>query len=333
MIPIAATANAARRASSLIFSEGVGKWKMIHPAHKGNHSKPGEALKLNQDLNNLRVLFDNPCLAASKQSHEVSSLLGAVMNLLVATAKAACRSSSSFFSQGFESDGFLLKSIKSSATKRWRQGCWVAFAICAFSTGCKQSTQAPALPPPPVTVAKPIQKEIVEWDEFTGRTEAVESVKIRPRVSGYIDQIKFKEGQLVKPGDVLFVIDQRPYQAVLDHEKADLQKADADRQLKVANFARAQELFQNKVTAKQEYDTSVAEKNQAEAGFGVAQAAVNLAQLNMDFTEVKSPILGRISRQLVTRGNLVQTDSTVLTTVVSVDPIYAYFSIDQRTAQ
>jgi membrane fusion protein, multidrug efflux system len=209
----------------------------------------------------------------------------------------------------------------------------MAVALCIFSAGCKQSTPAPALPPPPVTVATPIRKEVVEWDEYTGRTEAVESVDVRPRVSGYIDQIKFKDGQLVKPGDVLFVIDQRPYQDVLDQDKANLQKADAQRQLKVANFARAEKLFQNKVTAKEEYDTSVAERNQAEAEFAQAQAAVNLAQLNLDFSEVKSPILGRISRQLVTRGNLVQADSTVLTKVVSADPIYTYFNIDQRTVQ
>ncbi|MGA7129958.1 MAG: biotin/lipoyl-binding protein, partial [Chthoniobacterales bacterium] len=133
--------------------------------------------------------------------------------------------------------------------------CWVAAVFGILSTGCKPSTQAPILPPPPVTVATPIHKEIVEWDEYTGRTEAIESVDVRPRVSGYIDQISFKDGQLVKPGDVLFVIDPRPYQDVLDQAKANLQDAEALRQLKLANFARAEKLFQNKVTAKEEYDT------------------------------------------------------------------------------
>ena len=208
----------------------------------------------------------------------------------------------------------------------------MAVAVCALSTGCKQSTEAPA-PPPPVTVATPIRKEVVEWDEYTGRTEAVESVDVRPRVSGYIDQISFKDGQLVKPGDVLFIVDPRPYQDVLDQDKANLQSADAQRQLKEANFARAQRLFQNNVTAKEDYDTSVAQRNQAEAEFAQARASVNSAALNVEFTEVKSPIQGRISRQLVTRGNLVQADSTVLTKVVSVDPIYAYFNVDQRTVQ
>ena len=173
----------------------------------------------------------------------------------------------------------------------------------------------------------------MEWDEYTGRTEAVESVDVRPRVSGYIDRISFEEGQLVKPGDVLFVIDPRPYQDVLDQASANLQSADAQRQLQVANLARAERLFQTNVTAKEQYDNSVAERNKAVAQFAQARASVNSAQLNMDFTQVKSPIQGRISRQLVTRGNLVQADSTVLTKVVSVDPVYAYFNVDEGTVQ
>src|SRR5271157_184188 len=254
------------------------------------------------------------------------------MILIAVTANTARRASSSFFSERTESGCLSLKLTKSSRKLLKPAGC-MAVALCALSTGCKQSAQAPAPPPPPVTVATPIRKEVVEWDEYTGRTEAVESVDVRPRVSGYIDQISFKDGQLVKPGDVLFVIDPRPYQDVLDQDKANLQSADAQRQLKEANFARAQRLFQNNVTAKEDYDTSVAQRNQAEAEFAQARASVNSAALNVEFTEVKSPIQGRISRQLVTRGNLVQADSTVLTKVVSVDPIYAYFNGDQRTVQ
>src|SRR6516165_6645017 len=219
----------------------------------------------------------------------------------------------------------------------WRWLPHLSFALFAALAGggCKPQgqSQPPSVPPPPVTVATPIRKEVVEWDEYTGRTEAVESVEIRPRVSGYIDQISFKEGQLVKPGDVLFVIDPRPYQDVLDQANANLQSADAERQLQVANLARAERLFKTNVTAKEQYDTNVAERNKAEAQFVQVRAAANSALLNMDFTQVKSPIQGRISRQLVTRGNLVQADSTVLTKVVSVDPIYAYFNVDQRTVQ
>src|SRR6516164_2693166 len=226
-----------------------------------------------------------------------------------------------------------LINMKASATKLWPQAWWMALALCTFATACKESKQPPPPAPPPVTVATPIRKEIVEWDEYTGRTAAVERVEIRPRVSGYIDRISFEEGQLVKPGDVLFVIDPRPYQDVLDQASANLQAADAQQQLQVANLARAEKLFQTNVTAKEQYDNSVAERNKAVAQFAQARASVNSAQLNMDFTEVKSPIQGRISRQLVTRGNLVQADSTVLTKVVSVDPVYAYFNVDERTVQ
>jgi RND family efflux transporter MFP subunit len=210
-------------------------------------------------------------------------------------------------------------------------------AGCLAGTGCKPQSQAsgpaPAPPPPPVTVAKPMQKEIVEWDEYTGRTDAVESVDIRPRVSGYLDNITFKSGDLVSKGDLLFVIDPRPYQAVLDQDNANLRSADTQRQLQVANLARAERLFQTRVSSKEEYDTSLAQKNQAEAQYYQAQATVNAAQLNLDFTQIKAPLSGRISRELVTIGNLVQGDSTVLTSIVSVDPIYAYFNVDERTIQ
>jgi membrane fusion protein, multidrug efflux system len=252
------------------------------------------------------------------------------MTPIAVAANTFRRASTSFFSERTESGSLSLKLTK-SLKRFFKPVCWVAAVFGILSTGCKQATQAPILPPPPVTVATPIRKEVVEWDEYTGRTEAVESVEIRPRVSGYIDRISFKDGQLVKPGDVLFVIDPRPYQHVLDQANANLQSADAQRQLQEANLARAQRLFQTNVTAKEQYDTSVAERNQAEAQFAQAQASVNSAQLNIDFTQVKSPIEGRISRQLVTRGNLVQADSTVLTTVMSVDPVYAYFNVDERT--
>jgi membrane fusion protein, multidrug efflux system len=245
---------------------------------------------------------------------------------IAVAANTARRASRLFFSERTESD-------YQSSKRFFKPLCWVAVVFFILSTGCKPSTQVPTLPPPPVTVATPIQKEIVEWDEYTGRTAAVESVKIRPRVSGYVDQISFQDGQLVKPGAVLFVIDPSPYQAALEIAKANLENAEAQRELRQANYARAEKLFQTKVTSKEEYDTSVAEKNQAIAQAGQASAQLNLAQLNLNWTQVKSPIEGRISRQLVTKGNLVQADTTELTTIVSFDPIYAYFSVDERTVQ
>ena len=220
-------------------------------------------------------------------------------------------------------------------SRRWLPPLSLALFAALAAAGCKPQgqSQPPPAPPPPVTVARPVQKEIVEWDEYTGRTEAVESVEIRPRVSGYLDRVAFKAGALVNPGDLLFVIDPRPYQAEVDQGAANLQNADAQRRLQLANFTRAEKLFETRVTSKEEYDTSIAHKDESEAQYQQAQAHLSSARLNLGFTQVKAPIRGRIARQLVTHGNLVQADSTVLTTLVSVDPIYAYFTVDERTVQ
>ena len=204
------------------------------------------------------------------------------------------------------------------------------FVLCGAFSGCNKPAPAPAPPPPPVTIAKPIKKEIVEWDEFTGRTDAVESVDVRPRVSGYIDNITFKAGDRVSKGDLLFVIDPRPYQAALDQAEAQLRQAEASQQLHEANFARQDRLRQSGVIAKEDYDTALSNKNQAAAQVLANTAAVETAKLNLSFTQITSPISGRISREQVTVGNLVQADSTLLTNVVSIDPIYAYFNVDER---
>ena len=197
--------------------------------------------------------------------------------------------------------------------------------------GCNKPAPPPPPPSPPVTIAKPIKKEIVEWDEFTGRTDAVESVDIRPRVSGYIDNITFKAGDRVSKGDLLFVIDPRPYRAALDQAEANLRQAQANQQLQDANFARQDRLRQSGVIAKEDYDTAVSNKNQAAAQVLANSAAVETAKLNLSFTQVTSPITGRIGREQVTVGNLVQADSTLLTNIVSIDPIYAYFNVDERS--
>src|SRR5258707_91143 len=161
-------------------------------------------------------------------------------------------------------------------------------ALILWLAGCNNQQPAAQGPPPAeVTVSKPEQKEVVNWNEFTGRTAALKLVKVTPRVSGYIVDIPFKEGDLVHKGDLLFQIDPRPYQDAAD---------------------------------------------QAAAQVVSAQAALKAAQLNLEFTHVTSPIDGRVSRQLVNIGNLVQADSTQLTTIVSIDPIYAYFSMDELAA-
>jgi membrane fusion protein, multidrug efflux system len=205
-----------------------------------------------------------------------------------------------------------------------------------FATGlallsCNKQPPPPESQPPPVTIAKPVQKQIIEWDYYTGRTAAVESVDVRPRVSGYIDNITFRAGDSVNKGDLLFVIDPRPYQAVLDQAKAQQRQAEANQQLQDANFARQDRLRQTGVIAKEDFDTALSNKNQAVASVLAAQAAVESAQLNLTFTQIISPIRGVISRELVTVGNLVQTDTTLLTNIVSVDPIYAYFNVDERS--
>jgi RND family efflux transporter MFP subunit len=210
-------------------------------------------------------------------------------------------------------------------------GIFLLFAMSLALPGCNRQAPPPPAQPPPVTIAKPVQKEIIEWDEYTGRTEAVENVNITPRVSGYIDNITFRAGDLVNKADLLFVIDPRPYQAALDQAQAQLREAEADRQLKEANFARQDKLRQSGVIAKEDYDTALSNKNQAAARVLAAQASVESAQLNLTFTQITSPIKGRISRELVTVGNLVQTDTTLLTNIVSVDPIYAYFNVDERS--
>ena len=194
---------------------------------------------------------------------------------------------------------------------------------------CDNQQPTTHLPPPEVTVSKPVQKDIVDWAEFTGRIAAVNFVKVTPRVSGYIVNIPFSEGDIVHKGDLLFQIDPRPYQHAYEQAVGQLQQAKANRQLQQTTFTRQQRLRDTGVIAKEDYDTALSNKNQAEAQVVSAQAAVDSAALNLEFTRVTSPIDGRVSRHLVDIGNLVQADTTELTTVVSVDPIYAYFHVDE----
>ena len=221
-------------------------------------------------------------------------------------------------------------------TQEQRRGRFKGNIVLLFATSmalfsCHKQVPAPESQPPPVTIAKPTQKEIIEWDYYTGRTDAVENVNITPRVSGYIENVKFRAGDVVNKGDLLFVIDPRPYQAVLDQAKAQQREAEANQELQDANFARQDRLRQTGVIAKEDYDTALSNKNQAAARVLAAQASVESAQLNLTFTRVTSPIRGLISRELVTVGNLVQADTTLLTNIVSVDPIYAYFNVDERS--
>jgi RND family efflux transporter MFP subunit len=203
----------------------------------------------------------------------------------------------------------------------------------ALQTGC-QSTQTPPPAPPKVTVSRPIVQEIIEWDEYTGRVEATESVEVRARVSGYLQSIHFKDGAIVKQGDLLFVIDPRPYQAEVDRVTAELQLAQARLELAKSDYARAQKLLQFRAISQEEADTRAATERQVQQSVEAARAAVRAAKLNLEFTRVTAPISGRISRRLVTEGNLINggtAESTLLTTIVSMDPIYVYFEADERS--
>ena len=201
---------------------------------------------------------------------------------------------------------------------------------CGSNAAAQAAAAAAAMPPPSVDVAQVVSKQVTEFDEFTGRFEAVERVEIRPRVSGYIASVNFAEGREVKKGDVLFVIDQRPYEADYKHAKAQLDQARSQSTLAKSERERATKLLQAHAISQEEYDTRVASLEQADANVEAAQAALDTSALNLTFTKVTAPISGRISRALVTEGNLVSTGQTLLTTLVSIDPIYVRFDGDEQ---
>jgi membrane fusion protein, multidrug efflux system len=193
--------------------------------------------------------------------------------------------------------------------------------------------QPPAPPPPKVKVVQPVVREITEWDEFTARLDAVESVEVRPRVSGYLQSIHFQDGAMVKKGDLLFLIDPRPYEATLRRALADTELAKSKLALARKNFARATDLLASHAISQEESDIRQSNVRQAEASLEEAEAAVDAARLDVEFTRVSAPVAGRVSRKLVTEGNLINggvgTQGTLLTTIVSLDPIYAYFEADE----
>jgi RND family efflux transporter MFP subunit len=201
---------------------------------------------------------------------------------------------------------------------------------CGSNAAAQAAAAAAAAPPPQVEVAQVVSKQVTEFDEFTGRFEAVERVEIRPRVSGYIASVNFEQGREVKKGDVLFVIDQRPYEADYKHAKAQLDQARSQSTLAKSERERATKLLQAHAISQEEYDTRVAGLEQADANVEAAQAALDTSALNLTFTKVTAPISGRISRALVTEGNLVSTGQTLLTTLVSIDPIYVRFDGDEQ---
>lgn len=202
-------------------------------------------------------------------------------------------------------------------------------AGCSDAVGDDKGGGGPP-PAPPVSVAEVFAKEVAEWDEFSGRLEAVETVEIRPRVTGYLQSVNFKAGTEVKKGQVLFAIDARPYQAEVARAEAELTRAQSVAALAKSEVARAERLLAAKAISQQEYDQRVAGNRDGDAGIRAAQAALRAARLNVEFSTIRAPISGRISKAEVTVGNLVNPGTTLLTTIVSQDPIYAYFEADEQ---
>lgn len=203
----------------------------------------------------------------------------------------------------------------------------------AVAAGCMSSDaeQAPAEPPAPaVTTAEVLVRELNDWADFTGRLEAAETVAVRPRVGGYVESVHFVEGGRVDAGDLLFSIDPRPFQAEVDRLTAERGRAKAEVDVARSYRERAERLVAQNATSREELERLTADAQVAEAALAAVEAALDAAQLDLSFTRVTAPIAGRVSRAMVTAGNLVD-GSTLLTTVVGDDTIYAYFDVDEHT--
>jgi len=206
--------------------------------------------------------------------------------------------------------------------------------VAALGAGCGPQKPPPAPPPPTVSVTEVVQREVMEWDEYTGRLEPVESVEVRARVNGYLESIHFEDGALVKKNDLLFVIDPRPYKTDYDRAEAELARAETRLELASNDFDRAGRLFKSHAISEEEYDSRSKAKKEADSNLTAAKAALEGARLNLEYTRVQAPIDGRISRRYVTAGNLVHGGTgmpTLLTTIVSIDPIYCYIDADERS--
>jgi multidrug efflux system membrane fusion protein len=209
-----------------------------------------------------------------------------------------------------------------------------ALATLLVLNGCRsEATPQPQQSAPQVSVATALERDVTEWDEFTGRLQAVDSVEVRPRVSGFVSAVRFSEGAMVRKGDLLFQIDPRPFQAEVDRLRAELTRARATVERADSELARAERLQDANAIANEERDRRASFAQESAAQVAAVEAALRAAELNLEFTQVTSPIAGRVGRAIVTEGNLVSSgpgEATLLTTVVSLDPMYAYFDADEH---
>ncbi|MCC2616383.1 efflux RND transporter periplasmic adaptor subunit [Aestuariibacter halophilus] len=213
------------------------------------------------------------------------------------------------------------------------------FSVFIISVGlltlsaCESESQVQQAPQsaPTVDVATVIEERLTEWDSYTGRLQAPQTVELRPRVSGYIDFTNFEEGALVKQGEPLFFIDNRPFKAQVKRLEADLARAESELALAKRDHERAVTLAKTNAIATETLDARASRREQAKASVSALQAQLDIAKLNLSYTHVKAPISGRVSRAIVTQGNYVTAGDTVLTTIVSTDEVYAYFDADEAS--
>ncbi|HSZ58169.1 MAG TPA: efflux RND transporter periplasmic adaptor subunit [Tepidisphaeraceae bacterium] len=200
--------------------------------------------------------------------------------------------------------------------------------------GCGRTDAAPTPPPSAVTVSHPLYREVIEWDEYTGHLEAPESVNVAARVSGFIEESHFQEGAIVKKDDVLFVIDDRQFKADLNSKVADVAKAQSQADLALIHLNRFEKVHGTKAISEEDYDTAKASYDQCLSVLASAKAAAEVSRLNLEWTRVVAPITGRVSRMEVTPGNLINGgvgQATLLTTIVSIDPMYCYVDVDEHS--
>src|SRR5271170_948216 len=219
--------------------------------------------------------------------------------------------------------------------RRLRLAGALAVLVVAVLPGCKQAVAPQAPPPATVTVSQPVQRDVIRWDQFSGYLSSPKTVTVNARVSGLIEEAPFQEGAIVHAGDLLFKIDPRPFQADLDNKKAAVAQARAMADRTNADYRRSVKLLDARVVAQSDFDTTKATYEGAVASLDAAQAALETSRLNLEWTEVRAPITGRISRINVTVGNLVNGGSgqaTALTTIVSIDPMYCYLNVPEGVA-